>query len=88
MKNDANPKQRETTKLVDALTLLDIVFDERSRPTLRTMRTWTKKQVIPCVRCGGLVYYDLEQVRAALANRHVKTATHDKPQPSLAQENT
>lgn len=66
MKNDAITTEPGATKLVNAHTLLEILFDERSRPTLRTLRTWTKKRIIPCVRCGGLVYYDIAQVRTAL----------------------
>ena len=63
MKNDAG---HGTRKLVNAETLLEILFEARSRPTLRTLRTWTKEQIVPCVRCGGLVFYDIAQVRAAL----------------------
>jgi len=69
MKNEAMTIEPATTKLVNAQTLLESLFDERSRPTLRTLRTWTKTRIIPCVRCGGLVYYDIAQVRKALIDR-------------------
>jgi len=62
-----------TTKLVNAHTLLEVLFDERSRPSLRSLRTWTKSRIVPCVRCGGLVFYDIEQVRAALTKRTIRS---------------
>ena len=70
MKDDA--KSGESAKLVDALTLLEVLFDERSRPTLRSLRTWTKQGIIPCVRCGGLIFFNVAHVRAALASRQAK----------------
>lgn len=75
MQNEATlTTERGTAKLVNAHTLLDILFDDRSRPSLRSLRTWTKNRVIPCVRCGGLVFYDAEQVKIALAKRTIKEA--------------
>jgi hypothetical protein len=72
MQNEATlTTERGTAKLVNAQTLLEILFDERSRPSLRSLRTWTKSRVVPCVRVGGLVFYDVEQVRNALAKRTV-----------------
>jgi len=76
MKNEATlPIERGTEKLVDAQTLLDLLFDERARPCLRSLRAWTANQIVPCIRCGGLIFYDVEQVRAALARRAVKSKT-------------
>jgi len=68
MKHDATVgTECGTIKLVNAETLLEILFDQRSRPSLRSLRKWTKDRVVPCVRCGGLVFYDVDQVKAALA---------------------
>ena len=76
MKTEATiTTDRGTAKLVDAPTLLEVLWDERCRPSLRSLRTWTTNRVIPCVRVGGLVYYDPDAVRAALARRTVNTRT-------------
>jgi hypothetical protein len=73
MKTDAMPMQRQTNKLVNAQTLLELLFDERSCPSLRSLRKWTKEQIVPSVRCGGLVFYDVEEVKAALAKQTTTT---------------
>ncbi len=65
--------ERGTARLVTAPTLLEIVFDERSRPSLRSLRSWTANRIIPCIRCGGLVFYDVEQVKTALARRTISS---------------
>ena len=64
-----------TSKLVNAKILLELLWDERSRPSLRTLRTWTASRAIPAVRLGGLVFYDPQAVRAALARHQVKART-------------
>jgi len=58
-----------TAKLVNAQTLLETLFDHRSRPSVRSLRKWTKDRIVPSIRCGGLVFYDVEQVKAALAKQ-------------------
>ena len=65
--------ERETFKLVNAPTLLERMFDENSRPSLRSLRTWTSSRVIPSVRIGRLIFYDLAAVQAALAKRTIKS---------------
>ena len=60
------------SQMVDAQTLLEILFDDRSRPSLRSIRSWTRNKVIPCIRCGGLVFYEPDEVRLALAERSVR----------------
>lgn len=58
---------------VNANRLLEVLFDEDSRPTLRTLRTWTAEGMIPYVRLGGLVFFDPQAVRATLeCNRTVR----------------
>ena len=54
-------------KLVDAEGLISAVC----RPSLRWLRTQTKARAIPCVRIGHLVFFDVEMVRAYLAERRL-----------------
>ena len=65
---------RGTVRLVTAPKLLEVIWpDADCRPCLRSIRSWTTSRVLPAIRIGGLVYYDVEQVRAALAKRTVKS---------------
>jgi len=60
----------ETTGLVDVDTLLVLIWPNvKSRPSLRTVRTWTQGKLLPHVRLGRLIYYDVAEVRAELARR-------------------
>jgi hypothetical protein len=65
--------ERGPSKLVNATNLLEILFDEDSRPSLRSLRTWTSTRIIPSVRIGRLIFYDLAAVQAALSKRTSKT---------------
>lgn len=56
-------------KLVDANGLLDDLFANGARPSLRWLRAMTKARAIPCVKIGHLVFFDVEQVRCSLAKR-------------------
>jgi hypothetical protein len=58
-------------KLLCAEQLLDALFDPQCRPSLRWLRTQTKLRTIPFVRIGHLVFFDVEMVRAALANKNL-----------------
>jgi hypothetical protein len=61
------PLQRsEAGKLVDAHGLLEALFDEQSRPSLRWVRQMQAQRKIPYVKIGHLVRFDLDKVRAAL----------------------
>ncbi len=60
-----------TGKLVNAQGLLNELFSEECRPSLRWLRTQTKAKTIPHVRIGHLVFFDLEMVRAYLAEKRV-----------------
>ena len=59
--NTINPPQ-----LVRAERLLEILFDEYSRPSLRWLRQMQSQRKIPYVKIGHLVRFDVDQVRAAL----------------------
>lgn len=58
-------------KLLNAQKLLDQLFDAESKPSLRWLREQTGARAIPFVRIGHLVFFDLEMVRTALANRNL-----------------
>ena len=53
-------------KLVDAQELLNELFSDGCRPSLRWLRTQTKAKTIPHVRIGHLVFFDVEMVRTHL----------------------
>jgi hypothetical protein len=63
-------------KLVGAKQLLDEVFDENSRPSMRWLRGQTKARAIPFIRIGHLVFFDVEMVRAALAAKNMVGSRH------------
>ena len=56
-------------KLVDGLGLLEVMFEERSRPSLLWLHTATKRRTIPHIKLGRLVRYDVDAVRQALEAR-------------------
>lgn len=55
-------------KLVDGPRLLEQLFDEKSRPSLRWLRDQQKNRAFPFVRVGRLVFFSPEDVRAALCS--------------------
>jgi len=56
----------QQTKFVDAHGLLEALFDESSRPSLRWVRQMQAQRKIPYVKIGHLVRFDIEKVRQAL----------------------
>ncbi len=56
----------EQKKLIDAEGLLEALFEEQARPSLRWIREQQRKRTIPFIRVGRLVRFDLDQVRAAM----------------------
>lgn len=58
-------------KLVNAVQLLELLFEPECRPSLRWLRTQTKAKAIPHVRIGHLVFFDQDLVRAALAGKNL-----------------
>lgn len=66
--------ERSEARLVTATKLLEVIWpDEECRPCVRSIRSWTASRILPSIRVGGLIYYDVEQVRVALAKRTVKS---------------
>ena len=53
-------------QLVRGERLLELLFDEYSRPSLRWLRQMQSQRKIPYVKIGHLVRFDVDQVRAAL----------------------
>ena len=58
-------------KLVTAPQLLEELFDVNAKPSLRWLRTQTKAKTIPHIRIGHLVFFDVEMVRTALADKRL-----------------
>lgn len=63
---NANGNDPTAAKLVDAKGLLNALFDESCRPSLRWIRDQQRRRAIPFVRIGRLVFFDVNQVRARL----------------------
>lgn len=56
----------QPAKLVDANGLLEALFDEASRPSLRWLRQMQAQRKIPYVKIGHLVRFNIEEVQTAL----------------------
>lgn len=67
MNSDSRQSPSEPTKLVDAHGLLEALFDEKSRPSLRWVRDMQARRKIPYLKLGHLVRFDIDQVRAVFA---------------------
>lgn len=63
-------KQLEPNRLVDAHGLLEALFDETCRPSLRWVREMQRRRQIPYIKIGHLVRFDIEQVRQSLAKNY------------------
>lgn len=66
--------QIDTDKLVDAKGLLCALFNEDVRPSVRWVRSQQKNGSIPYIKISHLVFFDVEQVRAALARKNTVNA--------------
>src|SRR5260370_39208609 len=58
-------------KLVDAQELLNELFSDGCRPSLRWLRTQTAAKTSPHVRLGDLVFFGVEMVRAHVTERRL-----------------
>ncbi len=56
-------------KLVGAEKLLEMLWDESARPSLRWLRDRQKDKTIPSVKLGRRVWFSPPQVRHALETR-------------------
>ena len=62
----------ELDKFVSGPRLLEILWDEDSRPTLRWLRTQTKKRAIPFARSAGRVWFIPRKVREAMTRLEIR----------------
>ena len=69
--------------MVDVNELAQEIWKPNSRPSLRTLRHWTRVGIIPCVQVGGRIYYIVAKVRAALDRRSKHREPPEKPQPGI-----
>lgn len=58
------------SKLVDAQGLLEELFSEECRPSLRWVREMQRRRKIPYIKIGHLVRFDVECVRRSLAENY------------------
>lgn len=58
--------KQNTEQLVDAEELRRRLWAANCRPGLRTIRRWQKQKIIPCIRIGRGIFFDLQQVRESL----------------------
>ena len=62
-------------KLVNSQKLLETLFDDDCRPTTRWLRKQQQRKAIPFVKIGGLIFFNVEQVREALAKKNTVRKT-------------
>ena len=55
-------------KLINTTELLESLFTEQSRPSMRTWKRRVEDGLIPHARIGGRLYYVLDEVHQALSN--------------------
>ena len=55
-------------KLINTTELLESLFTEQSRPSMRTWKRRVEDGLIPHTRIGGRLYYILDEVHQALSN--------------------
>ena len=66
------PQQTEPllpAKYVSPIRLLEILFEEESRPSMRWLRAMTAARKIPFTKLGGKVLFRVAEVEAALVRR-------------------
>ena len=56
----------EENKLVDARRCIDAIFHKGAGPGLRTWLTWKAKGVIPFVKVGRRVFYNVDECKKAI----------------------
>jgi len=73
-------KTQTLTKLVSGAKLLEILWDESSRPTMRWLRNQTRKRTIPFARSAGRVWFDPFAVKASLSRIEIRRGRPRKQQ--------
>jgi hypothetical protein len=59
----------ENEKLVDAATLLNVLWDETCRPSLRWLREQQARRSIPFIKLGARVWFMPSEVRRCLREK-------------------
>jgi hypothetical protein len=77
--------EKTAAKLVNAKTLLELLWDEDSRPSLRWLRTQTKAKALPFVRMGHLIFFYPPDVRSALDRKYTIRARGESTRNGGAQ---
>jgi hypothetical protein len=60
------PEEDDQEKLVDAKTLLALLWDEPSRPSLRWLREQQARRTIPYIKLGARVWFQPSEVQRHL----------------------
>ena len=63
------PEPLLPAKYVSPKRLLELLFEEESRPTLRWLRAMTSARKLPFAKIGGKVLFRVSEVEAALVRR-------------------
>lgn len=56
-------------KLVDAKVLIDLLFEEQSKPTVHAIYQWANNRIIPSYKVGRLTFFYVSEVKEQLARR-------------------
>ena len=67
------------TKLVSGAKLLELLWEDSSRPTMRWLRSQTKRRAIPFARSAGRVWFDPSEVKASLSRVEIRRGRPRKP---------
>ncbi len=59
-------------RLVTAERLVELLWDEESRPSLQWIRKQTKRRMLPYIRRGRLIFYRPRSVHAWLCQKECK----------------
>jgi hypothetical protein len=60
------------SQLINAEELRKTMWKAKCRPSMRALREWERKGMIPSVRIGRLVYFNPEEVRRAFVERRTQ----------------
>jgi|GEM_PF-6741759 len=66
----------ENGKLVGGQQLLNQLFEQEARPSIRWLRQKTKERAIPYIRIGHLVFFDVDLVRSTLLSKNLVQGRH------------
>lgn len=76
-----NTNNLTDNKLVNAAGLIEALFAEGSRPSVRWVRKMQKLRIIPCQKIYGLVVFDIRDVRETLKKNNTIKARNNTWRP-------